>query len=632
MKPSGWRTLEQSLSRWRPHRQALSLVIDGTIVWLAWQATHLFRMGFDRWLSARPAYDPLVAIAVVAVYLILFRAMRLNTAVWRLTSFVDIQRLSLACLSAGLLCAVLISPVLQLSKVPRAVLALHPFVSLMGVCMARLLYRMLIEHLQARLHGPRESLRPALVLGAGEAAKRLIAGVQGQGWAILGLLDDDPAKRGASVAGVTVLGPLSQMASCAQALGATHLILALPSLRGPERRRVIEAAVATGLNLLTVPSADELRRGDLDIRVREIEPAELLGREPIEMDTAAMAQEVRGRVVLITGAGGSIGAELCLQVALCEPARLVLVDHAEFALYRIHQRLLAEHPGTKLTACLVDVKDDEAVQAVLHEHRPDMVLHAAAYKHVPLVEEGNAWAALRNNTIGTWVTARAAGRAGVRRFVMISTDKAVNPSNVMGATKRAAERLLASLVGEYPGTAFIAVRFGNVLGSRGSVIPLFKQQIAAGGPITVTHPDIIRYFMTIPEACRLVLLAAAVGQSGHVMVLDMGEPVKIVDLAKAMIRLSGHREQDIPIVFTGLRPGEKLYEELLASEDTTVPTSWPHLRLAVINSACEFEDARRWVDQSPHHSSGHSRAELEASVRDHLRRLVPEFCELESVD
>jgi FlaA1/EpsC-like NDP-sugar epimerase len=265
----------------------------------------------------------------------------------------------------------------------------------------------------------------------------------------------------------------------------------------------------------------------------------------------------------------------------------VLYELSEFALYSIEQELGEAFPGLPLVRLIGDVKDEARIDAVMQAHRPAVVFHAAAYKHVPLVEQHNAWPALQNNTLGTWTAARAAARAGAERFVLISTDKAVNPTNVMGATKRAAEMAIAALAQEFPATRFMAVRFGNVLGSSGSVIPKFKEQIARGGPVTVTHPEMLRYFMTIPEAARLVLAAAAIGESGQVLVLDMGEPVRIVDLARELIRLAGHTDDEIGIVYSGLRPGEKLYEELLAEADTTEPTQVPRLLVARIASGAE---------------------------------------------
>jgi FlaA1/EpsC-like NDP-sugar epimerase len=454
----------------------------------------------------------------------------------------------------------------------------------MGVCIVRIGYRMLYEHGRSRITGASgEPVRRALVLGAGEAAKRLLAGIHQQGWIVLGLYDDDPAKQGARIGGVPVLGPLAALAEHASRSVATHVIVALPSLRGARRRALLEQAAGTGLHVLTVPSAAELRGGREVSGVRDIEPEDLLGRESVQLDEAGIAEVLGGKTVLVTGAGGSIGSELCRQVARYGPARLVLLELSEFNLYTLEQELGARFPGLPLVRLVGDVKDLAQLRHICTQHRPQVVFHAAAYKHVPLMEEGNAWAALRNNTLGTYHAALAAAEAGAERFVLISTDKAVNPTNVMGATKRAAERVVSQLAARHPGTRFMAVRFGNVLGSSGSVIPKFQEQIARGGPVTVTHPDIIRYFMTVPEAAGLVLQAAAIGESGQVLVLDMGEPVKIVDLARELIRLSGHTVEEIGITFTGLRPGEKLYEELLADQEATLPTPVERLRIAQLH-------------------------------------------------
>ena len=325
--------------------------------------------------------------------------------------------------------------------------------------------------------------------------------------------------------------------------------------------------------------------------MRGIEPEDLLGREPVALDEAGIADMIAGKTVLVTGAGGSIGSELCRQVARLRPACIVLYELSEFALYQIEQSLGELHPELPLVRLMGDVKDLGHLRAVFSKYRPKIVFHAAAFKHVPLMEDENALVALQNNTLGTTRAASAAAEAGVDRFVLVSTDKAVNPTNVMGASKRAAELVLAGLAARGGSTQFCAVRFGNVLGSSGSVIPKFKAQIARGGPITVTHPDITRYFMTAAEAARLVIQAAAIGGSGTVYVLDMGRPVRIVDLARDLIRLAGHSADDMPVVFTGLRPGEKLFEELLADADRSLPTSVPSLRVARLHQATSGIDA-----------------------------------------
>lgn len=620
-----WRRLDVALARIRPYREPLSLAVDALVVAACWNVTYLFRLGFERWISARPGYDVWVMLGVVALYVVANLAFRVPQSMWRFSGFAEVQRLTLACLVAGAVAAAVVMG-LELRKVPRAVLALHPVVSLMGLILVRILYRMTYEHARSRIAGAAGEVRRALVLGAGEAARLLIAGLQPQGWIVLGLFDDDRARQGARIGGVPVLGPLEALADPARRATATHLIVAMPSATPAQRRRALELAAGSGLPVLTVPGAEELREGRARVeRLRDIEPEDLLGREPVRLDEAGVAAALAGRTVLVTGAGGSIGSELVRQVARLGPARLVLLELSEFNLYAIEQELREQHPGLEAVPLIADVKDAAGLRALFAQWRPQVVFHAAAYKHVPLMEERNALAALRNNTLGTWHAARAAAEAGAERFVLVSTDKAVNPTNVMGATKRAAEMVVSRLAALHPGTRFVAVRFGNVLGSSGSVIPKFKEQIARGGPVTVTHPDIIRYFMTIPEAARLVLQAAAVGASGQVMVLDMGEPVRIVDLARDLIRLSGHTVEEIGIEFTGLRPGEKLYEELLAAADDTLPTAVPRLRVArlVERPHADLEELLAWAEAAGGHAPG-DRADDEAT-RERLRAVVPEY-------
>ena len=616
---SVWHRLDRFLARLRPHREPLSLAIDGLVIAACWNVTYLFRLGFERWIEARPGYDIWVMLGVIAAYLSAFAALRVPQSMWRFSGFGEVTRLTLACAAAGAASAAIVIG-LGLVKVPRAVLALHPIVTLMGVCVVRIAYRMVYEHARKRITGSDTEIRRALVLGAGEAAKRLLAGIHRQGWTVLGLLDDNRALHGARIAGVPVLGPLAAVQDKAVRGAATHLVIALPSLRGSARKRVFELAAKTGLPVLTVPSSEELQAGTQVNRIRDIEPEDLLGREPVQLDDAGIGQCLRGKTVLITGAGGSIGSELCRQVARYGPARLVLYELSEFNLYSIEQDLAQRFPQLPLVKLIGDVKDLEHLRATLAKWPPQVVFHAAAYKHVPLMEDDNAWACLRNNTLGTYHAALAAAEVQAERFVLISTDKAVNPTNVMGATKRAAEMVVSAMAAEQPATRFMAVRFGNVLGSSGSVIPKFKEQIEKGGPVTVTHPDIIRYFMTIPEAARLVLQAAAIGQSGQVLVLDMGEPVKIVDLARQLIRLAGHSEDEIGIEFSGLRPGEKLYEELLVDADTTLPTAVPALRVARLDSQTAPLEDLLAAARAPWRAGDDL-----AALQQALARLVPEY-------
>lgn len=605
--------------RLRTHRTPLVLLADAAVVALAWQATYLFRLGFERWWSARADYDPLVLAGVVLTYALLGLALGVPRGVWRFSGIGEIQRLALLCALAGALSAAVVLA-LGLVKVPRSVLALHPVFALMGMALARLAWRAWYEHLQAR-HAATEARR-LLVLGAGESARLVVAGFHRQGWQVVGLLDDDPGRQGARVAGVPVRGRLADVQDQVRRLAPTHLLVAPSEAGAAERRRVLALAATTGLPVLTVPGARErAEAGGQAPLVRAVEPEDLLGRDPVALDEAPVAALVAGRAVMVTGAGGSIGSELCRQLARHRPQRLLLLERSEYALYAIEQELRERHPGLPLVPLLADVTDAAAMPALMQRAAPQLVFHAAAYKHVPLLEHDNAWAALVNNTLGTWRAARAAAAAGVQAFVLVSTDKAVRPSSVMGATKRAAEMALSALVPAHPGTRFVAVRFGNVLGSSGSVIPRFKEQIAAGGPVTVTHPGMLRYFMTIPEAARLVLQAAAVGASGQVMVLEMGEPVRIVELARQLIRLAGHSEDSMPIVYSGLRPGEKLVEELLADEDTTLPTSVPGLRVAQLaQPGPQVQALLAWAETVA--AAGHA---ADNAVRARLKAAVPEF-------
>lgn len=460
-----------------------------------------------------------------------------------------------------------------------------------------------------------------LILGAGSAGASLARELSRSGeWRLAGLLDDDPAKHGREVYGYKVLGSIGEVADWAEAAKAEYAIIAIPSASVEAQRRFATLCVRAGVRAMVLPSLTALMPGQgILSQIRQIDLEDLLGREAVTIDTPHVEALLRGRVVMVTGAGGSIGSELCRQILKFQPAQLIAFDLSEYAMYRLTEELRERFPDLPVVPIIGDAKDSLLLDQVMSRYAPHIVFHAAAYKHVPLMEELNAWQALRNNVLGTYRVARAAIRHDVRHFVLISTDKAVNPTNVMGASKRLAEMACQALQQTSARTQFETVRFGNVLGSAGSVIPKFQQQIAKGGPVTVTHPEITRFFMTIPEASQLVLQASSMGQGGEIFILDMGEPVKIVDLARDLIRLYGFTEEQIRIEFSGLRPGEKLYEELLADDETTTRTPHPKLRTAKAREVPDhlLDELLPWLMQH--------RVLSDDEVRRDLRRWVPEY-------
>ncbi len=555
---------------------------------------------------------------VLPLQAVIFWRFGLYRGMWRYASVSDLQRILFAVGLSALILSALVFMAGWQDLVPRAVLILDPLLLVLVMGGSRFAYRAWKEHqLYGALHLRGE---PVLVLGAGDAAVSLVKEMSRSAeWRVVGLLDDDPAKLGRVINDVRVLGRLNEIARWANDLQVRHAIVALPSAAAHVRRRVVETATDAGLNVLTVPSFDDLLSGKVTVsQVRRVELDDLLGRDPVTLDNAGLQQLLTGKVVMVTGAGGSIGAELCRQISRFDPRRLVFFELNEFALYRLEQEFRESFPAVEIVCVIGDVKNSSRVAQVLKEHAPSVLFHAAAYKHVPLMETENAWEAVLNNALGTHCVATAAAAAGVGKFVLVSTDKAVNPTNVMGASKRLAE-MICQLLQRPAGTRFVMVRFGNVLGSAGSVVPKFHEQIARGGPITVTHPEITRYFMSIPEAAQLVLQAGLMGTGGDIFVLDMGEPVKIVDLARDLIRLSGLTENDIKIVFTGLRAGEKLYEELLADDERTLPTPHPKLRIAQAQPvASEYlTELLSWFGQR------HPVSDDE--VRDRLHHWLPEY-------
>jgi len=559
-------------------RTVLAILHDAVAAALAWSFAYLLRFNFE--IPPNFTTELFQTIYwVVLLQLIIFWRFNLYRGIWRYASTTDLRRIFMSVMLSAAAIPLMFWMMRLGLVIPRSVLIINPLLLILMMGGSRFAYRVWKEqglYSHFKLRG-----EPVLVLGAGDAAASLAKDLEkSDAWRLVGFLDDDTDKHGRMLNGVLVLGKLSSLPDWAARLGVTQAIIAMPARSHQERKKAIQLCSAAKLRVLTVPSFDDLMSGKVAVsQLRAVELDDLLGRDPVVLDDAGLNDLLAGKSVLVTGSGGSIGSELCRQIARFAPAKLILFEAGEFAQYTIERELKQVFPELNIVCLMGDVRDAARVGEVMQYYKPSVVFHAAAYKHVPLMEQHNAWQAIRNNVLGTWTVAHSAQQHGVDKFVMISTDKAINPTSVMGASKRLAEMVCQSLQPS-GNTRFVMVRFGNVLGSTGSVIPAFREQIAQGGPVTVTHPEITRYFMSIPEAAQLVLQAGLMGKGGEIFVLEMGEPVKIVDLARDLIRLSGMTEDEVKIEFTGLRPGEKLYEELLADSEHTLETPHPKLRIA----------------------------------------------------
>lgn len=598
-------------------KRALALIHDLLAVVVCWLLAFWLRFN----LEIPDAYFGGAVrslVLVLCVHAPVFWLLGLYRGIWRYASLMDLRRIILAVGFSSMVVAAAVF-MLALPDVPRSVLLLHPLLLILAMGGSRFAYRAWRDRL---LYG-RMVIEgdPVLVIGSGDATDRLLRELaHSHDWSVVGLVAENALQLGHELRGVKILGTLDDLPRLADQLSVSKVIVALPEATAGQRRHAMEIAVQAGLSVLTVPSLDDMLAGKVAIsQIRLVQLEDLLGRDPVQLDDSGLRSWLGEHVVLVSGAGGSIGSELVRQIANFKPRLLVLFELSEFALYLLEQEFVDRYPEVPIACVVGDVKDAALLDRVFSTYRPSVVFHAAAYKHVPLMEGENAWAAVKNNVLGSRCLAEASQRHGVEKVVLISTDKAVNPTNVMGATKRLAERVLHGLQRE-GGTRFVTVRFGNVLGSNGSVIPKFREQIARGGPVTVTHPDIIRYFMLIPEAAQLVLQAGLMGQGGEIFVLEMGEPVRIADLARDMIRLSGFSEDEIKVVYTGLRPGEKLYEELLTDAEQTLPTPHPKLRVA----RAEEAPAPDWQQELAAWLAETQPADP-AAVKAKLKRFVPEY-------
>jgi FlaA1/EpsC-like NDP-sugar epimerase len=564
-------------------RTFLALFHDVIVAAIAWVGAYLLRFNF----SIPPNFEAeMFAIVgwVVLLQGLVFVCFGLYRGVWRFASVSDLKRIFLAVGFSAMLLSALFFMIKTNVVIPRSVLVLDPLLLILFMGGSRFAYRAWKEHL---LYGlTLKQGEPVIVLGAGEAAIALVKDLaRSTQWRVVALLDDDTRMLGREIFGVKVKGNIQALASVSEHLDVKYVIVAMPSAHHQTRRLAIELANSLELEVMTVPAIDDLMSGKVSVsQIRKVDVEDLLGRDAVKLDNSGLQILIDHQTVLVSGAGGSIGSELCRQIVKYRPDTLICLDISEFSLYQLEQELTAMKLETKLVYFTCDVKNKVRINHILAQYQPSVVFHAAAYKHVPMMENGNVWEALSNNVIGTHTLAQACKSHGVSKFVLISTDKAVNPTNVMGASKRLAEMVCQGLQSD-TGTRFVIVRFGNVLGSSGSVIPKFREQIAKGGPVTITHPEITRYFMSIPEAAQLVMQAGLMGKGGEIFVLDMGEPVKIADLAADMIRLSGFNTDEIKIEYVGLRPGEKLYEELLADDEHTMPTPHEKLRIAQARTA-----------------------------------------------
>ncbi len=556
----------------------------------------------------------------LVITLFFFVFWRLYNSVWRYASATELLNIVYATTCAALAQTVYCYTIGE--RMPRSFYVLYWFLLFGLTCVTRFSYR-IIEILSRKRDDRASGKRiNVMLVGAGAAANAILKEIESSRYLNLRvkcIVDDAEGCQGKLLRGIPIVGGRDKILESAKQYGIDEIIFAIPSANTATRKEILDICKESGCKLRTLPGMYQLINGDVSVsKLKEVEIEDLLGRDPIEINTAEVFSSVRGKRILVTGGGGSIGSELCRQIAANDPGKLIIVDIYENNAYDIQQELIRKFPNLDLTVLIASVRNSERIESIFETYKPEIVYHAAAHKHVPLMEDSPN-EAIKNNVLGTYKTACAADRVGVDKFVLISTDKAVNPTNIMGASKRLCE-MVVQMMNSRSKTNFVAVRFGNVLGSNGSVIPLFKKQIEEGGPVTVTHPEIIRYFMTIPEAVSLVLQAGAYAKGGEIFVLDMGEPVKIADLAENLIKLSGYKVgEDIRIEYTGLRPGEKMYEELLMNEEGLKKTA---NKLIYIGKQITFDE-----EQFEHklHELGRCAESENVDIRPLVKELVPTY-------
>ena len=600
------------------HKLLIAYLHDISVVFLAWILSYLLRFNFD---IPEIHFNQMWKISpfVIAPLSIFFIYIGLYRGLWRFASLHDLRRITVGAIFSFFLLMVISFFISKQLVIPRSILIIFPILLVFLLGINRFLYRFYKEgFLLSRKKG-----EPILIIGAGPLgialSKELITNKE---FNVIGFLDDDSSLHNREINHIKILGNIDYLQEAVGLHEVKQLIVAIPPTNKLERKKSLILAAKLKIKTLVAPSVAELVSGKLTFsHLRNIEVADLLGREIVDLNTKLIREELKEKKILLTGAGGSIGSELCRQIINFKPDTLICFDISELALYQLEESLKVKFPGNNFVFLLGDIKNSSLLDKVLTQYKPDIVFHTAAYKHVPLVENDNVSEAFNNNVVGTYNLAKSCKSANVKKFILISTDKAVNPTNVMGASKRLAEMVCEGLQ-EVIGTKFVIVRFGNVLDSSGSVIPKFRSQISSGGPITVTHPEITRFFMAIPEAAQLVMQASVMGAGGEIFVLDMGAPVRIVDLAKNMINLSGLSEDQIKIKFTGLRPGEKLYEEILIEGENILPTR--HKKIFIANtkniSFSWVESVILWINTLPQKKEMIIKRELKKWVQEYHQK------------
>ncbi len=601
-------------------RRLFLIILDAILINIA-SFTALF-IRFDFRLGQIPTNyaEAVLSYTIIntVTTIIIFSLFRLYNSLWKYAGIDELANIIFACLLSGALQLIGMYFILDI-HVPRSYYPLSCLFIMGLISISRFFYRY-ARRLSSRYHGTSQSR--IMIIGAGEAGSSIIREITVSGYvkgSVICAIDDDKDKLGSYIQGIKVVGDRTNILEAAEKYEISDIFIAMPSASRKCIREILEICKETGCALKILPGMYQLINEEVSVtRLRDVEIEDLLGREPVKIDMEGIVSYVKDKVIMVTGGGGSIGSELCRQVVKHGPKQLIIVDVYENNAYFIQQELKSEYPDLDLVVLIASVRNSNRMNWIMERYRPNLIYHAAAHKHVPLMEDSPN-EAIKNNVGGTYKMAKAADAYGVEKFILISSDKAVNPTNVMGASKRICEMIIQAY-NKRSKTDFVAVRFGNVLGSNGSVIPLFKEQILRGGPVTVTHPDIIRYFMTIPEAVSLVIQAGAYAKGGEIFVLDMGEPVKIAELAKNLIRLSGYEPgRDIPIEFTGLRPGEKLYEELLMDEEGLQDTD---NKLIHIGKPIEMEEEEVFKEVEELDAAAKEERE---DIRDRIKKLVPTY-------